>query len=247
MPLLKAACCQCLAIFMLWLAVPWLAQFQLAAFWLVGLQATIAGLMSMAIRQPAWWLPIHLSFLPAIWLTQALALPSAVFLGVFLLLLLIFWGTIKGEVPLFLSSPAVNAALLEIIAAENPTNLIELGAGIGSVVVPLARKLPTLPITAIENAPLPWLILRWRCRNLANVKVSRQSFWECNFGDFALAFAFLSPLVMPRIGQKCQREMLEAALLVSSSFEIPEQQAEAILTLNDSRQTRLYCYRFPTP
>lgn len=244
MQLLKAACCQISAILLLWLAAPWLAQFQLTGFWLVGLQATLASLLSLAARQPVWWLPIHLCFLPALWLAQTLALPSAVFLGIFLLLVLIFWGTIKGEVPLFLSSPAVNAALFEIISTENPANLIELGAGIGTVVVPLAKKCPILPITAIENAPLPWLILRWRCRKLANVKVSRQSFWECNFDGYALAFAFLSPLVMPRIGEKCRTEM-QRGLLVSSSFEIPAQPAETILTLNDSRQTRLYCYRFP--
>ena len=248
MQLLKAAGCQLLAILGLWLAMPWLRQFLPADIWLIGLQAALAGLLSRVIRQPVWWLPIHLGFLPALWLTlrltQSLALPSTVFLGIFLLLVLVFWGTVKGEVPLFLSSSAVNAALLEIIAAENPANLIELGAGIGSVVVPLAEKLPALPITAIENAPLPWLILRWRCRKFANVKIGRQSFWDCNFGDYALAFAFLSPLVMSRIGKKCRHEMRHG-LLVSSSFEIPAQPAETILTLDDRRQTRLYCYRFP--
>lgn len=246
MPLFKAACCQLLAIALLWLAAPWLAQqFQVTAIGLVGLQATLASLLSVAIRQPVWWLPIHLGFLPTLWFAQSIAIPSSWFFAVFLLLLLVFWGTVKGEVPLFLSSSAVNSALLDIITTENPANLLELGAGIGSVVVPLAKKQPNLPITAIENAPLPWLILRWRCRKLRNVTVSREDFWDCNFGDYAMAFAFLSPLVMPRIGQKCRAEMAKGGLLVSSSFEIPDQMVESVQTLHDNRQTRLYCYRYP--
>lgn len=243
MQLFKATCGQLLALAIVWLAAPWLASYQLTVFWLILLQAAIASLLALALHQPVWWLPIHLGFLPTLWLTLSFTIPSHWFLAAFVLLLLIFWGTVKGEVPLFLSSSAVSQALLEIIADERPANFLEIGAGIGSVVVPLARKLPNLPITAIENAPLPWLILHWRCRNLSNVTVLRSNFWECDFAAYAMAFAFLSPLVMPRIGQKCRTEMGNGGLLVSSSFALPEQQPTSVLTLNDSRQTRLYCYR----
>ena len=170
-------------------------------------------------------------------------LPSWLYCLAFGLLILIFWGTVKGDVPLFLSSSAVTDALFAIVNREQADNLIELGAGVGSVVVPLARRLPRLRITAVENAPLPWLILNWRCRHLANVRVVGKNLWTYSLADFTLAFAFLSPKVMSRIGAKCRREMPGGGLLISSSFDVPDWKSEAVIDVSGTHQTRLYCYR----
>lgn len=245
MQLLKAISCQMLALLVVWLAAGHLPPAFIAVDWLLALQAFAAALLSRLFRQPYWWQLIHLLFAPALGLVLTLHAPPLLFLGLFLLLLLIFWGTVYGEVPLFLSSHAVVEALQEIIAEEAAGQLIELGAGVGSVVVPLARQCPLLQITAIENAPIPWLILRWRCRSLANVRVCRGNFWKCKLDQFDLAFAFLSPLVMTRLEDKCRREM--NGLLVSASFPMAGLTAETAFDLPDRRQTRLYCYRFASP
>lgn len=243
MPLLKAALCQSAAL----VCVALLGRYWPFRFDVNGLivaQPLLAMSFSRLLRQPAWWLPIHLLFLPSVYGLMRVNLPSWLYLFAFALMALAFWGTVKGDVPLFLSSRAVTEALAGIVEREKAETLVELGAGIGSVVVPLARRLPDLAIVAIERAPLPWLVLRWRCRGLPNVSVWRSSFWDCDLGDYAVAFAFLSPLVMDRLAEKCRREMRGGGLLVSSSFAIPRHPAQATLELADRRQTRLYCYRF---
>ncbi len=220
-----------------------LNRFSISMGCLLLLQGCIAALLSRVFRQPFWWQPIHLLFPPAVWLMLSFQLPAWLYLLIFLLLLLLFWGTIKGDVPLFLSSSAVIDALSEIIEKQQIVNLIELGAGIGSVVVPLAKRLPDLPMTALENAPLPWLILRWRCRKLSNVKVLRVNLWDFDLADYQLAFAFLSPLVMIRLADKARRQMRPCSWLVSSSFPAPEWRPDRIVKLADRRKTQLFCYR----
>ncbi len=209
----------------------------------VCLQALLAALFSRAIRQPVWWVPIHLLFMPAVLLGSTWQLPAPLYLLLLLLLVLLFWGTVKGDVPLFLSSSAVSDALIQIVQREGAKSFVDIGAGLGTVVVPLAKAGPNMRILALERAPLPWLMAAWRCRKLANVSVGRTSFWQQDLAQFDLVFAFLSPLVMTEIGEKIRREMRAGCLFVSSSFPIPDSKPESVLELNDRRKTKLYCYR----
>jgi hypothetical protein len=212
--------------------------------WLaVAIQACFAVLCSRGFRQPVWWLPIHFLFMPAVLLGLTWQVPAWLYLLILLLLTLLFWGTVKGDVPLFLSSSAVSEALIEIVSREGAQSFVDIGAGLGTVVVPLGKAKPDTAIVALERAPLPWLLAAWRCRNLANVRVGRSSFWDQDLREFDVVFAFLSPLVMAKIGEKIRREMRAGCLFVSSSFPIPNSKPELVLELNDRRKTKLYCYR----
>ena len=206
------------------------------------MQATAAALCSGMLRQPYWWVPIHLLFIPTAIVMLTLQLPAELYLLTLLLLALVFWGTVQGDVPLFLSSAAVADAVAAIVERENAQTFAELGAGVGSVVVPLASKSPIL-VKAWERAPLPWLIMAWRCRKLPNVCVKRASLWDSNLADYNVVFAFLSPAVMKELGEKIDREMLPGSLFISSSFPIPDWHAESLVTLKDRRRTTLFCYR----
>jgi len=206
-------------------------------------QGLLAAALSRLIGQPRWWWPIHLLFFPLLVLFTLLDLSPWLWFGIFLLLALLFWGVAAGDVPLFLSSQQVAAALAELAAQNKAKSFVELGAGVGSVVVPLARLAPDLAIEAWERAPLPWLLLRLRCRRLPNVTVRRLDLWQGDLAPFDLAYAFLSPLPMPRLAEKAQTEMRPDSLLVSSSFPIPERIADETQQLADRRKTVLYSYR----
>lgn len=209
----------------------------------ISLQAIAAAAFSRTLRQPAWWMGIHLLFAPAALGMMTLQLPSWFYLLSALLLALVFWGTVKGDVPLFLSSSAVTEALKEIVDRENAGSLIDLGAGIGSVTVPLAQHRPDMTIEAWERAPIPWMMTAWRSRKLTNTKVFRKSLWECDLSPYDVVFAFLSPAPMPQLGEKALREMHPGSLLVSSTFSIPGWEPESIAAIEDRMQTILYCYR----
>jgi hypothetical protein len=225
------------------IALAWMSPALFHGSWRLALmQGAAAALWSRVLRQPYWWAPIHLLFLPAAIALLTLQLPSWLYLLIVLLLTLVFWGTVKGDVPLFLSSDAVADALAAIVDRENAGAFADLGAGVGSVAVPLAQHRAMI-VDAWERAPLPWLIIAWRCRKLPNADVKRESLWGCDLARYDVAFAFLSPAVMAELGEKVRREMRLGSLFISSSFPIPDWQPESVVQIEDRRGTKLYCYR----
>ena len=212
--------------------------------WTLAITQGFAALFaSRWLNQPRWWQPMHLAFLPAVLAATTLALPSEVYLIAFALLLLVFWGTAGGDVPLFLSSREVVMALAEIADDERARRLVDIGAGVGSVVIPLAKHFPLLQVEAWERAPIPWAITALRARGLSNVALHRSSFWHANLAEYDVVFAFLSPAVMAEVGDKVQREMRPGTLFVSSSFPVPDWRPEMKVEIGDARETVLYCYR----
>lgn len=243
MQLIKALACQAIAIILVILLTKILPQYSSGLTIILLLQGIIAALCSWATRQPIWWVPIHLLFLPLAFVLLSANLPAWIYLSIWLLLLVVFWGTAKGDVPLYLSSDAVNEAIIKVLEREHARSFCELGAGLGTVVVPLAKRLPALKIEAVETAPLPWLIMKLRCRLLVNVNVEHKNLWDCELEDHDVVFAFLSPLFMVQLGDKVKREMRSGSLLVSSSFIVPNWQPESVIQLKDMRGTQLFCYR----
>lgn len=246
MQLAKALLCQILAAALaLAILKLWPALGQVHVF--LALQAGAAAFLAIVLRQPSWWLPIHLLFLPCIAVMQTIALPAESYLLGFLVLILLFWGTIKGDVPLFLSSSAVGDVLPQLVAQHKAHSFVDLGAGIGSVTAPLAKRCPALLITAVERAPLTWLIAYCRCWRQANVTVTMRDLWHYDLSSTDMVFAFLSPVPMPELGKKIRREMRPGSLFISSSFPIPDWQPDNIIELVDLRKTKLYCYQMPNP
>ena len=207
------------------------------------LQAAAAAACSHLLSQPTWWIPLHLLFLPAAITLLTLQLPPWLYLVITLLLVFVFWTTVKGDVPLFLSSQAVADAVISLVEREQVKRFAELGSGIGTIVVPMAKRHPMIAIDAYEHAPLPWLISLWHCRKQTNVNSLRVSFWNGNLANYDVVFAFLSPAVMPKLGEKISREMRPGSLFVSSSFPIPDWQPASVINIDDRRKTLLFCYR----
>lgn len=225
------------------ITLAWMSPVLFHGAWRLALiQGAVAALWSTVLRQRYWWVPIHLLFLPMAIAMLTLQLSSWWYLSVVLLLALVFWGTVKGDVPLFLSSSAVADAVAAIVEQENAHAFADLGAGVGSVAVPLAQR-RAVRVDAWERAPLPWLIAASRCRKLPNAWVKRASLWDCHLAGYDAVFAFLSPAVMAELGEKVGREMRPGSLFISSSFPIPGWEPESIVQIEDRRSTKLFCYR----
>lgn len=242
MPLVKALTCQFSALIITFLVANWLPIFHHPIVFLLS-QTMLAVGGSLLIRQPTWWIPIHLTFLPSVFVFFTLAIPAWLYLLIVTMMTLIFWGTIRGDVPLFLSSTEVAQAVSVFLEKEDANKFADLGAGVGSVAIPVADNFPNLNVDAWERAPLPWLISLWKGRKLVNYRALRGNFFTADFGDYGVIFAFLSPAAMPEVSEKIKREMKSGTLFISSSFPVLDWQPERIVRLNDFRKTVLYCYR----
>lgn len=222
------------------LAVAALASFLTlpAGVWLL-LHSLGATALAAALRLPWWWLPIQFLFAPALILVATLDIASEWFLAGFVLLTLIYWSTWRTRVPLYLSGPPVWQA----IEARLPTagQVLDLGAGLGGPLLYLARRRPDLQFEGIEAAPLPWLASRLRARGIANLRLSRGSFWHHDLRPYDLVFAYLSPAAMPRLWHKVRAEMRPGSLFISVEFPVPGVAPDEIIETG-GRQ-RLYLWR----
>ena len=218
---------------------PWLAAFACGV-----LAATLSSFSGLE----RWWLPIQLLFAPALWLMLTFNVPPAVYGGLFVVLLLVFWSTFRTRVPLYLSNEATWRATEELLpppSAAHPLRIIDLGSGLGGLLAHLATRRVQDHLVGIELAPLPALFSKLRLMRHPHCTVRWGSFWKLNLAEYDMVFAFLSPVPMRDLWTKASAEMRPGTLFVSSSFEVPGQTPDRVVQVNDSRQTRLLVWRMP--
>lgn len=204
-------------------------------------QGACAALVSHKLGAPRWWTAIHLGFFPLIVAAVQLGIPPLVWLGGFVLLLLLFWRTDKGQVPLYLSNRRTVCAIADMLPA-GPCSFIDLGCGTGSLLHYLAKARPDSTFAGIEHAPLPFLLAWLRSLRSPNLTVHYGNFWHENLCDYQVVYAFLSPVPMAELWRKALLEMAPHSLLISNSFGIPGVAPDQTVEVPDRRRTRLLCY-----
>jgi len=206
--------------------------------------ATLSG--KYLFNLPNWWLPINAMFIPAVCGALALHLPGWVYPAAFAITLAVFWNVRSERVPLYLSNPTTWRALSEILTNGRKSRFVDLGSGIGGTLRFLASRHRDVTFTGVENAPVPLLISRIRqwIDPVSNLRIFHGDFWALDLAEFDVVYCFLSPTPMTRLYEKAKREMRPGSLLISNSFDVTGQPPDEILTLDDSRQTRLLIWRF---
>ncbi len=206
---------------------------------------SVALAFATMARQAWWWRVIHAIFLPMVWLVHSLAIDPGWFLLAFILLLLIYRGALSGQVPLYLTNKETVAALDELLGETESAHFIDLGAGIGSTVRPLAERWPERSFAGVENAPATWLGGRLLSLGQANLDWRWGDFWETSLAEFDMVYAFLSPVPMAELWEKACLEMRPGSLFVSNSFPVPGISPERIIEVDSTPHRELYCYRLP--
>ncbi len=226
---------------------------------LLALQGIGAAVLGTRFGLAQWWIPIQLvlpSALAVAWLWQV---PEWIFLAVFVLLVLVFWNSARGGVPLYLSNPRTRAALAGLLpkqeagSGETATGtkqeagfrFADLGCGLGGPVLDLARRRPDGQFTGIESAPLPFALawLRLRFAGLANVKLLFGDYRSHGLGEYDVVYAFLSPVPMPDLFDKARHEMKSGSLLISNTIDVPGHRTDETVEVADRRQTSLYLWQ----
>jgi len=185
------------------------------------LHGALAAGIAYVRRMASWWMPILLFFPPAAVLVNSLQLPPALFLAIFLFLLLLFWSTFRSQVPFYPSGRPVWDAVAELLPVDRPLKVIDIGSGLGGAVLYLSRVRQNSRFVGIELAPLPWLVSHVR----ALLTGSRGSFIRgdytlLDFADYDVIFAYLSPAAMTALWNKAKVEMRSGTLLLSYEFII---------------------------
>lgn len=203
----------------------------------------VALLLASLTGQPWWWRIIHVLFAPLAWALVELSIDPGWFLLAFILLLLVYRGALTNQIPLYLSSADTAAALARIMSERPGKRFVDLGAGIGSVIRPLARALPEAQLTGIENAPATWLVGYLSTASLPNCSWQWGDLWRTSLAEYDVVYAFLSLAPMPALWEKVKHELPSGSIFISNSFPVPGVLASNVVEIDDASRTRLYCYR----
>ncbi|WP_420474340.1 SAM-dependent methyltransferase [Noviherbaspirillum sp. ST9] len=210
------------AVVLLAFVLPPVAGVQISIAIAAVMQGCLAALLARVFRLAPWWMVIAFCFPIAIVVSNAVQLPSVVYLAAFLLFLVLFWSTFRTQVPFYPSNEAVWRAVTTLLPEGRQLRVIDIGSGFGGMVMYLSRTRPECEVVGIELAPLPWIcsFVRGRASGSAG-RFVRGDYDSVNFGDFDVVFAYLSPAAMPALWRKAHTEMCKGGLLLSYEFAIP--------------------------
>ena len=222
-PAVQALLIQCVAFPLLCLAALALSAMQVPVS--LGAAALMQGVLALVLsvvrRLAPWWLAIQLLFPLALVGAVGLRLPPSLFLAGFLILLLVYWSTFRTQVPYYPSGQRAWDAVAGVLPQDRPVTMIDIGSGLGGLVLDLARRRPDSTFAGIELAPLPWLVSALRAQFAGgNARFVRGDYEELDFGHYDVVFAYLSPAAMDALWRKASAEMRPGALLLSYEFAI---------------------------
>lgn len=245
-PAVRALFCQCAA-FPLTLLILWLLAragaspgYPTAAI----VQGVLAALLTWRWRLAPWWIAICLLFPLALYGGRHLDLPPWLFLAVFLFMLVLYWSTFRTQVPYYPSGKPAWRAVAERLPQDRPIAFIDIGSGLGGLVLDLARRRPDARVTGIELAPLPWLASALRARlQGSRARFIRGDYERLDFGQYDAVFAYLSPAAMTALWRKARVEMRPGSMLMSYEFAIHEAPPSVSQYLQDTGRT-LYIWHF---
>jgi hypothetical protein len=245
-PALRALAIQCLG-FPLMLAAVWLLARAGASpgyAHVALLQGAFAAVLTLWAGLARWWRLIQFALPVAVLAAAGLALPPAVFLGGFVLLLVLFWSTFRTQVPYYPSGKAVRGAVAALLPAAGNPRAIDIGSGFGGLVMGLARMRPDALVEGIELAPLPWFASRLVAAiTRSRARFRRGDYERLDFGGYDLVFAYLSPAAMEDLWRKAHREMRPGSRLASYEFVMTGRAPDQVI-VPEGASRKLYVWHF---
>ncbi|HYD59674.1 MAG TPA: class I SAM-dependent methyltransferase [Noviherbaspirillum sp.] len=207
------------------------------------LQGASAAALSRLSGLASWWVPIQLLFPAALLGAQELDLPPVFFLCLFVFFLALYWTTFRTQVPFYPSGRVTWAAIAELLPAERPIRFVDIGSGLGGLVLHLSERRPESRFVGVELAPLPWLLSCVRAfLARSRARFIRGDYLDLDFAEYDIVFAFLSPAAMPALWRKACTQMPKGALLLSYEFPIPGVEPDIVLP-PDNRGAMLFGWR----
>lgn len=149
-----------------------------------------------------------------------------------------------GISPMPSSRRAVDA-MLELVPAQTTGEVLELGAGWGTVAFAVARHAPGATVVACESSPVPFATMWVRqkvTRGPANLSLRFGDFSKVPLAKAKVVVCYLWPESMTVLAGRFEAELPVGAIIVSNTFGLRGWVAEREVTLGDVYRSRVYRY-----
>ncbi len=192
------------------------------------------------LNLPRSWQILNALLPTALFLSVSIEVPPWIFLAVLFIVALFHLPAVWSRVPYYPTPRETYHLILEELPPDKPFSFIDLGCGIGDLLVFLAERRPNGNFHGVEIALAPYLISKFKSLKHSNVTISFKSFWGIHFGDYTFIYAFLSPAPMEKLWEKLKRERSTGSIFFSNSFEAPSS-PKKVLGLK-GKGTTIYVY-----
>jgi len=137
------------------------------------------------------------------------------------------------------SSGKLKNAVLEDVAkqlqiASVGQQVVDLGSGWGTLLIPLAKRFPEHKFVGIERAFTPFYVSLFRARKLPNLTFVRKDFFEYDLRKTDIVMMFLIGFMMPKVTKKCLKELPKGAKVYASRFALTDIKADREVNLGDN-------------
>ena len=122
--------------------------------------------------------------------------------------------------------------------------IVELGSGWGGLARMTARAHPSATLTGYEYSPFPFIaarLLGWVFPR-RNLHFRRQNFFGADLSGADVVLCYLSNPLMAALRDKFLRELPPGALIISSTFFIPDMPNKDIVTVDGWWKTKIFVY-----
>lgn len=138
---------------------------------------------------------------------------------------------------------AVLAELAKILEKANkPQKVVDLGSGWGTLLIPLAQKFPQHKFVGIERAWTPFYVSKFRARKLSNLSFVCEDFFKYSLKDADVVVMFLIGFMMPKVTDKCLKELPKGATVLAIRFPLTGIEADTVINFGSKMDT-YYVYQ----
>lgn len=199
-----------------------LFQVSYSFFLLLFTHACLAALLAHLLKFDWWWMPIQFLFPLCAYFLSQFEISPYLYLLVLIIFSAIFWSTYRTQVPYYPSRTQLISPILKVLEGAEQLRFIDIGSGMGGLIVQLSLAKIDSKFTGIEIAPLPWMVSVFRgWIRRAPVKFQFGDFYRLNLGEFDVVFCYLSPAAMDSVWKKIKAEMRPGTLFLSYEFIVP--------------------------
>lgn len=134
----------------------------------------------------------------------------------------------------------------KLLAGRPQQQVVDLGCGYGSLLLPLAAKFPQHVFVGLEWDWVAYLVMRFRSRNKKNLHVLYGNFMTRDWSRFDLILCFIGNEIAGAAADKICRECRDTARIISEAFALPGLYAEkeiAARTYGMPLKVFVYCPR----
>jgi len=168
-------------------------------------------------------------------LIAILAAGLIAFAGLFIFSLVIVAVHHRTGGAMFVPTPSVMIMrLMDALDFSVFENIRELGTGDGRFMAAIEKRYG-VRVIGYEINPIAYLMTRIRIQFLGlGSRVFYRDFWREDFSDVDCIYCYLFVDIMPRLGEKLDRELPRGAYVFSANFPIPGWREEQFIKAEDT-------------